>query len=185
MFTEVSLDKWQWSPSPLPGQVVLVTSCDGAGVVDVAPKSWVTMVGMTGPRIGFGCTWEHRTARNIAATSEFVVNIPDDSLASVVWHLPDIMDRLAVPEMATAPGITVKVPVLTRCYANFECRLDQIVELEAREVFIIGIVQRIGLSDQCLAPSDVSERYGVRRSFFFLEDGWLAPLGPARSVTGS
>lgn len=180
MFLEIPLDKWQWSPSPLPGQVVLVTTCDEAGEVDVAPKSWITIVGMTGPRLGIGCTWNHQTARNIAATKEFVVNVPDEALAATAWQLPDSPDRLAIPEMATAPAVTVKVPVLARCYAHLECRLDKIVDLEADEVFIIGIVQRITLDDQCLLPRDVPGRYSVQRPFFFLEDGWLAPLGQPR-----
>ena len=85
MFQEMPLDKWQWSPSPLPGQVVLVTSVNADGEVDVAPKSWVTMMS-TGeiPLIGFGCTMEHRTAHNVMATGEFAISVPDESLATTI-----------------------------------------------------------------------------------------------------
>jgi len=46
VFREMPLHKW---PSPLPGQIVLVTSQDEHGAVDVAPKSWVSAVAMAGP----------------------------------------------------------------------------------------------------------------------------------------
>jgi len=51
----LSLDKHSWSPSPLLGQVVLVTSVDAHGVIDVAPKSWASMAAFAGPIVGFGC----------------------------------------------------------------------------------------------------------------------------------
>lgn len=183
VFTAVPLDKWQWSPSPLPGQVVLVTSRAADGTPDVAPKSWVTIVGMTGPRIGFGCSWQHRTARNVRETGEFVINLPDQGLAEAAWRLPELADRWALPEMATVPAVTVGVPALARCYVHIECRLDRIVEFEAEEVFIVGLIQRLEIDQAMLAPVDIPERYQVRQPFFFLEEGWAAPLGPARRVS--
>lgn len=188
VFREISLDKWQWSPSPLPGQVVLVTSRDEDGASDVAPKSWVTIVGMTVPRIGFGCTFEHQTARNIRATGEFAISIPDESLAQAVWGMQDATDRsdrLAAAGLTTTPGVTVGVPLVTECYAHIECRLDRIVEFEAQEVFIVGVIQRVAVDERALVLGEVFDRYAAARPFFFLEDGWLASLGPARPVLTS
>ena len=182
VFQEMPLDKWQWSPSPLPGQVVLVTSVNADGEVDIAPKSWVTMVSMgETPRMGFGCTMQHRTARNVMATGEFAISVPDESLAATVWGLPDVPDRSAVG-LTTIPGVAVTVPVIAECYAHIECELDQVVEFDGPEVFIVGAIRRVDVDEQISAITGVTARYEAARPFFFLEDGLLAPLGPARPV---
>ena len=183
VFREISLDKWQWSPSPLPGQIVLVTSQDESGVVDVAPKSWVTIVGMSGPKIGFGCTLEHQTARNVQATGEFAINIPDESLAAAAWQIADVQDRFAGTGLSTIPATTIGVPLIAECFAHLECVLDQVVRLEKQEVFIIGTVRRIDIDEHCLAPNDIAQRYAVHRPIFFLENQWLAALAEAKSVS--
>ena len=38
-FEDLPLDKWQWHPSPLPGQIVYVTTQNVDGELDLAPKS--------------------------------------------------------------------------------------------------------------------------------------------------
>jgi flavin reductase (DIM6/NTAB) family NADH-FMN oxidoreductase RutF/catechol 2,3-dioxygenase-like lactoylglutathione lyase family enzyme len=177
------LDKWQWSPSPLPGQVMLVTSRDAAGRIDVAPKSWVTMVSMGDqPRLGFGCTLEHRTARNVRATGEFALSVPDQSLAGAVWDLPQAADRLA--GWATSPARTVALPLIADCVAHLECRLDRLVELDGPEVFVIGILQRVAVDERAATAQSVADRY-AQRPFFFLEAGWYAPLGAPRPVAAA
>ena len=47
---------------------MLVTSVDAYGVINVAPKSWVSMAAFAGPTVGFGCNVEHGTHRNIYQT---------------------------------------------------------------------------------------------------------------------
>lgn len=39
---DLPLDKRVWSPSPLPGQIVLVTTLNGDGQSNVAPKNWLS-----------------------------------------------------------------------------------------------------------------------------------------------
>jgi len=182
VFQEMPLDKWQWSPSPLPGQVVLVTSVNADGEVDIAPKSWVTMVSMgETPRMGFGCTMQHRTARNIQSTGVFAISVPDESLATTIWGLPDVRNRLSTG-LTIVPAVTIGVPVIAECFSHIECRLDRIVELRGPEVFIIGAIQRIDMDAQAAAIADPVARYDAARPFFFLEDGLMAPLGPAKAV---
>lgn len=182
-FRELPLDKWRWSPSPLPGQVVLVTTCDADGNVDVAPKSWVTMVAFAGPRLGFGCNLAHRTAQNVQATGEFVVNVPGVELAEAIWGMLDTTDRLAGAGLTTTPGGTVAVPGIAECAAHLECGLDRVVEFPGGEVFVLGIVRRVDVGERCLTSGDVADRYAALGTpFFFLESGWCAPLGPARHV---
>jgi len=58
------------------------------------------------------------------------------------------------------------------------------VELGGPEVFTIGAVQRIDMDAQAAAVADPVARYDAARPFF-LEDGLMAPLGPAKAVLPS
>jgi hypothetical protein len=42
-------DKRGWHPSPIMGQIVLVTTLNADGVSNVAPKSWISMVAFEPP----------------------------------------------------------------------------------------------------------------------------------------
>lgn len=179
-FVELPLDKHAWSPSPLLGQVVLVTTRDAAGSVDVAPKSWVSMVSFTGPVLGFGCNVGHRTYRNVEATGEFVVNVPGSSLAASTWGMLTAADRLA--ELTLAPARTVAAPVVEQCSAYLECRHERTVGLAAGEVFVLGTVTAVAVAEASVAAADPADRYATLDPFFFLEGGWYAPAGRARRV---
>jgi len=74
------------------------------------------------------------------------------------------------------------VAVIAECFSHIECRLDRIVELGGSEVFIIGAIQRIDMDAQAAAIADPVARYDAARPFFFLEDGLMAALGPAKAV---
>jgi flavin reductase (DIM6/NTAB) family NADH-FMN oxidoreductase RutF len=68
----IETDKHQWNPSPLPGQVVLVTTLDDDGRASDATKSWISMVAFGPPPVVmFGCNLWHATARNVRASGEF------------------------------------------------------------------------------------------------------------------
>jgi len=184
-FTPLSLDKWQWHPSPLPGQVVLVTTVDADGTANVAPKSWFTVAAFTGPVLGFGCSEQHQTCRNIEATRQFTINVPSVELAGAIWGMPDVSDRFTHSGLTTQPGKTVSVPSITQSIAHFECGLDRIVEFSEGEVFIFGVVRLAEVARRALVPDSPSERYpALGTPFFFLEDGWLAPLGQPRQFDG-
>jgi flavin reductase (DIM6/NTAB) family NADH-FMN oxidoreductase RutF len=70
--TKVALDvgKERWHPSVLPGQVVLVTTVDEDGRLNLAPKSSVTMAAFGGPVAAFGCTTRQLACRNAQETGE-------------------------------------------------------------------------------------------------------------------
>ncbi|WP_376792652.1 flavin reductase family protein [Thermoflexus sp.] len=74
-------EKHTWRPSVLPGPIVVVSTVDERGEPNLAPKSWIMMAAFAGPVIAFGCNVEHIAYRDIAATGEFVMNIPAEPLA--------------------------------------------------------------------------------------------------------
>ena len=71
----LDLGKRTWYPSPLLGQIVLVTTLNQDGTADLAPKSWVSMMALEPPILAPGCSLQHCTARNILERKEFVINV--------------------------------------------------------------------------------------------------------------
>jgi flavin reductase (DIM6/NTAB) family NADH-FMN oxidoreductase RutF len=176
------LDKHDWHPSVLPGQVVLVSTVDEDGAPNVAPKSWITMAAFGGPVLAFGCHVSHATYRNAAATGQFVVNVPPAELAERVWELPQRhgAERLAHAGFTLLPAQKVRPPLVGECRAHLECALDDVKHYDA-EVFVFGRVVAASADEEVL-DGDVAARYARLRPFFFLEDRVYGPLAGARSV---
>jgi len=187
-FSPIQLDKWTWHPSPLVYQVVLITTRDDAGEVDIAPKSNCTVAAFEPLTYGFGCQQDHRTYRNIVATGEFTVNVPGVALAETIWAMPTVAssDRMAAAGLTTAPGKTVSVPAVEQCAAHLECALDQVIQFDSGEVFVLGKVRLIEVDERCLQPAATPDRYAALGTpFVFLEPGWFAPVGRPNRVGGS
>ena len=168
MKVDLPLDKHAWHPSPLPGQIVLVTTVDAEGRPNIAPKSWVTMVAFAGPVVAFGCNLGHTTYRNVAAAGEFVLNVLPVSLAGRAWELSDVHgdERRRTAGLTLVPAAKVKPPLVDECTAHLECVLDGFREY-GDEVMIFGRV----------VAASVEESYERLAPAFFLEDGTYAGLG--------
>jgi len=177
-FVPLPLDKHGWVRSPLPGQIVLVTTVDRDGAVDVAPKSWVSMAAFDPPVIGFGCNTSHRTHGNAAATGEFVINVVPLSLAPAVWAMlaSHGEERLEHAHLSMGPASAVAAPVVLDCAAHFECQLERIVTFGHGEVFIFGRVVAAAIDEQCLT-GDAAVAYRRLDPCFFLQAGLYAGLG--------
>ena len=182
--TEFNPDKMSWHPSPLAGQIVLLTTMDSKGTVDVAPKSWITMISFSPPSLVIGCNRKHTTALNIDETHEFVVNIPGENLAHTIYHMPAVPSPRS-PEsqgLSTIPSLSVKPPSIAECFAHLECKLIKIESLgEEDEVLIFGEVVRSRIDSEAREGSYIN-RYSNLRPVFFLEDGTYGVIDQARSV---
>ncbi len=173
MKVALPLDKRAWHPSPLLGQIVLVSTVDADGRPNVAPKSWVTMAAFAGPVVAFGCNVGHTTYRNVAATEEFVVNVLPVSLAALAWELSDLhsAERRSAARITLVAAEIVKPPLVAECTAHLECVLDGFREY-GEEVMIFGRV----------VAGSAEESYESLAPAFFLEDGVYAGLGEPRRV---
>lgn len=58
------MGKVDWHSSVLPGSIALVSTVDGRGQPNIAPKSFISMVAFGGPVLAFGCHRSGATARN-------------------------------------------------------------------------------------------------------------------------
>ena len=179
------LDKRDWHPSPIPGQIVLVTTVDQRGEPNVAPKSWISMAAFGPPPVLMvGCNLGHATARNILAQGSFVVNVPGEDLLATCWALgsePQIrgLARFERHGLTPLPAESVAPPRIAECRAHLECELDD-TKTWGDEVVLFGRIVAVSV-DRTLLDGDEVSRYGALAPVFFLEQELAAGLGPARN----
>jgi flavin reductase (DIM6/NTAB) family NADH-FMN oxidoreductase RutF len=165
---DLSADKRQWRPSPLVGQIVLVTTLNEDGTSNVAPKSWVSMMAFEPPLLALGCNLRHWTARNILDRREFVVNVPGAELAEIVWK----SHTLPHPRPVECTGLTpiparkVKPPRIEECKAHLECILVQHL-IYSTEMILLGRIVAVSVDQNLL---EVEDPYAYLQAFVFLED---------------
>jgi flavin reductase (DIM6/NTAB) family NADH-FMN oxidoreductase RutF len=173
-----SSDKRTWRPSPLLGQIVLVTSLDEDGQSNVAPKSWLSMMAFEPSLLALGCNRAHWTAQNILRRQEFVVSIPGDELAEVVWRSHILPHPRPVESIGLTPIAAQKVrpPLIEECKAHLECLLVQHLAFGA-ELVILGQVVAASMDREAL---DAHDPYEYLRLFTFLEDGTYGVIEKGR-----
>ena len=180
-----SPDKRTWRPSPLLGQITLVTTTNEDGSSNVAPKSWVSMMAFEPALLALGCNRAHWTARNILRTGEFVVNVPGADLAGTIWRMPE----LPHPRSVTAAGLTplpataVAPPLIEECKAHLECTLvDQLSYGE--EIVILGVITAAAIDRAAIdrAGTPGQDPYEYLRMLVFLEDRTYGVIDSAHQV---
>ncbi len=173
-------DKRTWHPSPLVGQIVLVTTLNEDGQTNIAPKSWISMLAFQPPLLALGCNLAHWTARNILRDGQFVVNVPGADLAEAVWRA----GALPHPRTVEAAGLTpvpaqrVRPPLVGECVAHLECVLAQHLTF-GEEVVLFGEIVA-GSVDR--AALDCPDPYEYLKLIAFLEDGTFGVIERSRQV---
>ncbi|MBL8154652.1 MAG: flavin reductase family protein [Anaerolineae bacterium] len=160
-------DKRTWHPSPLLGQITLVTSLNSDGTSNVAPKRWISMMAFSPPLLALGCNLGHWTGRNILERKEFVVNIPGAELAEQAWKVHELPHPRPVEAagLTPIPAIKVKPPRIEECRAHLECVLDQHLAY-GQELVILGRIVAGSIDAEALQAEDP---YSYLRLVVFLE----------------
>jgi flavin reductase (DIM6/NTAB) family NADH-FMN oxidoreductase RutF len=173
-------DKRTWRPSPLAGQIVLVTTLNADGQSNVAPKSWISMMAFDPALLALGCNLGHWTARNILRMGEFVVNFPGEDLARAVWRCRDLPHPRPVEALGLTarPAQAVSPPLVEECRAHLECILVQEVAFGDEVVFFGNIVA--GSVDRAALTGP--DPYAYLRPLVFLEDGAYGVIEGARRL---
>ncbi len=186
VFRDFPLDKWQWHPSPIPGQIVYVTTESADGLLDLAPKSWVSMAAFCGPIIGFGCSDKHQTYANVQSTARFTLNFPTFAQASLASEIAAATrsNRLKISGLGSAPSTHGGVPHLEKVPAFMECTLLETVRFEGGEVFLFGRIDRLAVKAD-IAEQEPNEAYAMLAPAFFLEPGMIGGLTPHSAAAPS
>jgi flavin reductase (DIM6/NTAB) family NADH-FMN oxidoreductase RutF len=183
---EISPAKSSWHPSPLLGQVVLISSRNTRGEIHVAAKSWISMAAANPPVLVLSCRISHRTAINILETREFVVNIPGDDISERVWKAGERLDQLAGENgsgWTYSPALKVSAPLIKECKAHLECVLHATNRLNSEEIVLFGQIEAVSL-DESLMKGTAEDRYKQLRPLLFLEEGLYGTLeAPHRLAT--
>jgi flavin reductase (DIM6/NTAB) family NADH-FMN oxidoreductase RutF len=111
--------------------LVVVGTKEGEGY-NLAPKHMVVPLGK-GNYIGFVCTPEHSTFRNIEQHKSFTVNYvrPDQLLVASLAASPRVGDEGEKPGLQglpVKPASIIDGVMLEEAYLQFECRLLQIID---------------------------------------------------------
>lgn len=140
----------------VPRPIAWVTTLSATGTVNLAPFSAFTFVSNKPPMVGINVGRKagvmKDTGNNIHATSEYVVNIADDSLVepvhlSAVEHAPEVSE-VEVLGLEVLPSSLVRPPRVAAAPVSMECRLHRSIAFgETGSEFIVGEVLLFHIRD--------------------------------------
>lgn len=133
----------------VPRPIAWISTCNEAGIANLAPFSCYTFVCSKPPMVGVNIGRRNGelkdTARNIRDTGVFVLNIGDEPMLDAMHQSADeyaaAESELGLLGLRSVPGSEVVAPRLVDVPASMECRLHSIQEFgDTRAQFIVGEV---------------------------------------------
>jgi flavin reductase (DIM6/NTAB) family NADH-FMN oxidoreductase RutF len=161
-----------------PRPIALVTTIGANDVVNAAPFSFFNVFSEEPALIVLGL--EHKpdnapkdTARNIAATGVFVVNLVDEALADAMnitaIDFPPDESEIAAAGLTLNPGTEIPVPHIAEAPFALECRREVSLAFGPQRELLVGEVLRLharpGLLDRDRARIDADNYHPVGRLF--------------------
>lgn len=127
-----------------PGPVVMVTtSCNGQD--NVMTMSWHMMIDFVPPLLGCIISNRNYTFDLIKKTKECVINIPTVELVEEAVAVGNTsgrdIDKFEKFDLLREPASKVRAPLLTKCYANLECKVIDMKLSEKYNMFILEVVK--------------------------------------------
>jgi flavin reductase (DIM6/NTAB) family NADH-FMN oxidoreductase RutF len=120
-----------------PRPIGWISSIDAEGAANLAPYSFFNGFNYSPPIIGFSSIGWKDTVANVEATGEFCWNLATRALAEEMnltcAPAPPEIDEFEVAGLTKAAGRMVKAPMVLESPVNFECRLTQLIQLEAAD----------------------------------------------------
>jgi flavin reductase (DIM6/NTAB) family NADH-FMN oxidoreductase RutF len=101
----------------------------------------------------------HHTTRGVLAERAFSINIPTESMVSLVDYFGTVSGRDVDKSvlLPSEPGEETGAPLATACPINLECRVRSVLEIEHRRIFIADVVQA-QVDEEFLEPGDERNR---------------------------
>jgi flavin reductase (DIM6/NTAB) family NADH-FMN oxidoreductase RutF len=127
-----------------PGPVMLVTTARG-GRPNVMTMSWHMMVDFEPPLVACVISNRGYTFGILRETKECVINIPTVELAKKVVGCGNTSGRdthkFKKFRLTAAPAASVNAPLISECYANFECKVIDASMADKYNLFILKVVK--------------------------------------------
>ncbi|ATE65505.1 flavin reductase family protein [Rhizorhabdus dicambivorans] len=146
----------------VPRPIAWVTSRNEDGRLNAAPFSFFNLMSGTPPILCLGIGERggapKDTARNIAATGEFVVNLVNEDCAVAMTgtaiDFPEDVDELAVFGLETLPSRSIEVPRIAMSPVAFECRLIQTIAIGHARSILIAELLVVHIADDVVLDVD-------------------------------
>jgi flavin reductase (DIM6/NTAB) family NADH-FMN oxidoreductase RutF len=123
-----------------PETCVFVISVDKQGNPNGMVAGWNMKCSLQPPLFAVALSKKGNTQRLIHESKEFVVAVPNKSLEEQVCFFGSVpgndVDKFAESKIATTPAKHVKSPLLQDATINFECALENMVEVGDHYLFI-------------------------------------------------
>ncbi|UFN50441.1 flavin reductase family protein [Roseomonas sp. OT10] len=121
----------------VPRPIGWISTVDAGGRVNLAPYSFFGGFSSRPPIVGFSSEGLKDSARNAAATGEFVCNLATRDLAEAMnltsAALPPGTDEMEFAGLESAPSTLVRPPRVAATPAAMECRVLQVIALKDLE----------------------------------------------------
>lgn len=148
-----------------PGAVIyLISTISKTGLLNIAPYGMVISVSYNPPTYALSSDKDRDTYRNIIETKEFVLNIPTTSqireIDLTAGKFPPQVNEFEVANLTPLNSLKVRPPRIKECRAHIECRLSKVIDLNRKEVIIIGKVVSLSL-DKELYQKDFAQQKGL------------------------
>jgi flavin reductase (DIM6/NTAB) family NADH-FMN oxidoreductase RutF len=180
------LDAPVWEKFASVAPLVLVSSKDPDGGVDIAPKHLAMPVSWQN-WFGFVCAPTHTTYRNIEATKEFTVGFPTPHMVlyTSLAAAPRDSDggKPTLDLLGTYPATEVDGVLVEGCRVHLECRLDRVIEDLGENVLIIGKVVAAHVAEESLRSSDTDDHDLINESplLAYIHPGRVAQIKDTQS----
>ncbi|WP_373764560.1 flavin reductase family protein, partial [Delftia acidovorans] len=147
----------------LPRPIAWISSVDGDGTVNVAPFSFFNAMSGDPPLLCV-CIGSRQgvlkdTARNIAATGEFVVNLVSEPLARrmavTAIEFGAQVDESAQAGLVLGDARRVKAPRIVDSPASFECRVRQLIDIDGVRSLVLADVLAAHVMDAAVVDGEL------------------------------
>ena len=142
----------------VPRPVAWLVTRDAAGVPNAAPFSFFNAFSGSPPVLAIGITphpdRDKDSFTNITFHREFVVNMVPfalaDAMVATATDFPAGEDELAFAGLSTAACEKIDVPRIAASPVAYECRLQQIVDINSPYRMVLGQVVAIHIDDSAV-----------------------------------
>ena len=137
----------------VPRPIAWVSTLSEAGVVNLAPHSFYTVVCANPPLVMFSSVGAKDTLRNVQATEEFVISLAHAPMIEAVNNsaarFPAEESESGRLDIEMSPSVGVAPPRVAGSPVSLECRLHSTTEL-GDSTMVIGHVRLITVDDDAL-----------------------------------
>ncbi len=176
------IDKKLWSPSLIPGPIVLISTCNSQGEPNIAPKSWLQMVSFNPPIMMFSGSKGNTTEENIKQIKCFGVNFVDSSIVDRVyncikWHGTE---RIEKSKFELSKSDIIRAPLVQNCKAHLECKFVDSKEIGSGLV-IFGEIVASSIWDK-ISKANKEEAYSLFDQSLFLENDFYCKINKGYAI---